>query len=92
VDIGTVANQRIKQRPAGFAVRVVAGVIPEDQKIVVAPGEPELAAFDASDRLERRAGCATAVRTMAIHRIKEFINHRILDRATQTLSGQRAGA
>src|SRR5713101_666968 len=61
MDEGAVADDRIEQRAAAPAVRVVSVVVALDQEIVLALGEAELAALDAGERLEGRTRGPAAI-------------------------------
>ena len=92
VNEGAAADDRIEQRAAPLAVRVVGVFCAEDRERVRALGDAELAALDAGQGLERRPRRPPAVRAVAVHGVEEFVGHLIVDGATKALSGKGAGA
>ena len=92
VNEGAVAHDRIEQRAARLAVRVVAVFVAKDHEVVLAAGDAQLVALDAGERLERRAGRAPAVRAMAVRGVDEFVRHRVVHGAALALAGERTDA
>src|SRR5262249_32951465 len=90
VDEGAVAHHGVEQRAAPLAMRVMAGVVAVDQEAVRTPGDGELLAFDAGERPGRRTGRPPAVRTVAVHGVKEGIGYRVVDGAAKALSREHA--
>src|SRR4051812_7478461 len=90
VDVGAVADDRIKQRAAPFAVRIVSLVGAVDQQAVGALRDREFGSLDAGEGLEGRAGGAPAVRAVAVHGVEESVGHAVLDGAAEALSGEEA--
>ena len=81
VDEGAVADDRIEQRAAHLTVCIVAGFIAKDHEVVLALGDVQLVALEASERLEGRASRPPAVRAVAIHGVDEYVRHRVVDGA-----------
>jgi hypothetical protein len=81
MNIGAGADERIEERTACFAMRVVAGFVAKDQKVVSPLGKRQLVALYAGERLKGRAGGAPAIRTVAVRRIDEFVGNRVVDGA-----------
>src|SRR6187551_48208 len=71
VDVLPVPHDRVEQRPAGGASRVVEGLLTVDEQCVRAPGQLELLPLDAGKRLERRSGRSATARAMAVRRVAE---------------------
>jgi hypothetical protein len=65
-------------------------VVTVNEQIITAPGDAELVARDAGERLERRTGGASAIRAMAIQGVGEFVSHGVADRAAKAFSGKNA--
>jgi hypothetical protein len=87
--MATWTNSPARTTATQSAVRVVACLVTDDQKVAVAAGESQLFAFDTSERLEGRASRSSAVRAMAIGRVKKFITHGIPNGSTKTISFKR---
>ena len=81
VDEGAVADDRIKERAAHFTACVVAIFVAKDQEVVLALGDAQLVALDASEGLEGRTSRPPAVRAVAVRGIDKFVRHRLVDRA-----------
>ena len=90
MDESAFTHHRIEQRAAFPAMRVVAGGVAMDHEIALTPGDAELVARDAGERLERRPGGAAAIRAMAVHGVAEFVSHCVADRAAKAFSGKNA--
>ena len=76
-----LAHDGVQQRAAGAAPHVVACVIAHDEHAVLAPGELQMLAFDAAERLEGGAGGAPAARAVAVQRVAEGIGDGVADGA-----------
>src|SRR6476646_9926899 len=83
VNKGAVPDQRVEQRAARFAVRVVSVLIAEDHKMVLAFGDFQLIALDAGESLESRAGRTPAVRAMTVCCVHELVRDRVFDGAAE---------
>src|SRR4051812_44367706 len=74
------------------AARPAAGVVgvgvAEHGQAVVALDDLELAALDARERLERRAGGGTTARAVAVGRVAELVGHREPHLTAATAAGQ----
>jgi hypothetical protein len=86
VHVLRIAHEGVKQGTAACTVRVMRQIFAIDQQTVGAVGNPQLAPFDPSEWLERRAGRPTAIGAVTIQRIPELILNFILDRAAHTLA------
>src|SRR5580658_1459440 len=67
-------------------------LIPENQQLVSAGGDPKLCALNSSKWLECRTGRAATIRAVAIQRIAEVVFDLVADRTAQTLAVQLAGS
>src|SRR5882757_6907697 len=88
MDPFSFADPGIKQRAAAGTVGVVSSVVPENDALVLASDDAELAVLDPGERLEGGAGGAAAVRAVAVHRIGEPVRHLVADRAAVAFAGK----
>jgi hypothetical protein len=87
---GSIADKRVKQRSTQSAVRIMAVLVADNQKLVLAFGEHKLLALDTDEGFEGRAGRPPAIRAVAVGRVKEFVRRGVSHRAAQALSGKLA--
>lgn len=73
MDEGAVTDDRIEERAAHLTARVVAVFVAKDHEIVLALGDPQLVALDASERLEGRTSRPPADRAVTVRGVDEFV-------------------
>src|SRR5262249_49268275 len=71
---------------------VVRALVAEDDKLVRSPGDIQLGALDAAERLERGAGRTTAAGAVTVQRIAELVRYCVVDRTAKTHSAECASA
>ena len=75
VNMGTISNDRIKQRPTDFAVCVAAIFFAEDHEVLMpaCKCKDQPVSFDTGEAPERRTCRAPAVGAMAVGHVKKLI-------------------
>src|SRR5271170_6392293 len=92
VDEVAVANDRVEQRAAHLAARVVSALFTKDLQALFALGDAQLVALDAGKRLKGRTRRSAAVRAVAVQGVEKFVRHRVLDGTTQARTRERRAA
>jgi hypothetical protein len=90
VDVRAVAHDRVQERAADAAARVVRLLVAPDEQRLGARDDLELLALDAGERLERRARPGPAVRAVAVGRVQELVPHAVANTPALAPSTQDA--
>src|ERR1700682_1845311 len=88
MDKCAIPDDRIEQRAAYLAVRIVAVFVAKDHEVVLALSDTQSVAPDAGEWLEGRPSRPPTIRAVTVRRVNKFVRHRVMDSAAQALSGE----